>query len=359
MSKQVETLIAACFYYSGLVKLARWWQRRSRQGLIILNYHCAAGGDLQRHLFYLRRHYRILHLDTALDELFNSSENCSPKRDRRPPLVLTFDDGYHDNYRYAMALACKLQIPITLFLVPGYIESGSRFWWLEPDHLVQHAQVSEVMVEGRTYHLDKLDEQKALAHAIDLRLRHATSVAEREEFLASVHNALPGASLVVAEEKDILPLTWAEVQAMRKCEWVSFGAHTMHHPILAYLTDPIELQYEVSECRQVLERQLGRPMRSFAYPVGKSEHIGVMVPYAVQAAGYDWALTTIDGVNFAQSDPYLLHRFTVDISQHWLLIAAKVSGVWPFFTRFYRRTITLIQKSLRRPLSNPQALSIL
>src|SRR5579864_3571580 len=152
MSKQVQTLIAGCFYYSGLVKLARWWKRRSGQSLVILNYHCATGGNLQRHLLYLRRHYRILHLERALEELFTPSENRLRRRERCTSLVLTFDDGYHDNYRYAMVLACELQIPITIFLIPGYIESGSRFWWLEPDHLVHHAQVSEATIEGRTYH---------------------------------------------------------------------------------------------------------------------------------------------------------------------------------------------------------------
>ena len=73
MRKYMLTLIAACFYYSGLVKMARWRTRKelqSRQCLIILNYHRATGGEVRRHLLYLRRHYRILHLEAALEELY-------------------------------------------------------------------------------------------------------------------------------------------------------------------------------------------------------------------------------------------------------------------------------------------------
>jgi peptidoglycan/xylan/chitin deacetylase (PgdA/CDA1 family) len=353
MSKRVETFISGCFYYSGLVKLARWWKQRLGQRLIILNYHCATGGDLRQHLLYLRRHYRILHLETALQELYTSSQNGIRRRDRRTALALTFDDGYHDNYTCAAPLACELQIPITIFLVPGYIESGSRFWWLEPDHLVNHAAVSEVTIQGRTYHLDTLDERKALVKAFDARVRHATSVSEREEFLASVRKALREVSPEIEEEKNTLPLTLSEVQAMQESGWVSFGAHTLHHPILAYLIDPAEAQYETSECRVVLEQWLGHSVRTFAYPVGKLEHIGENGLRAVQAAGYDWAVTTIDGFNSPQSDPYLIHRFTVDVSQPWLLVAAKVSGVWTFFTQLYRRPITFIQKHLKCPLHNP------
>ena len=107
----------------------------------------------------------------------------------------------------------------------------------------------------------------------------------------------------------------------------------MHHPILAYLADPAETQYEVSECRVVLERQLGHPVRTFAYPIGKREHIGENGLYAVRAAKYDWALTTIQGLNTPQTDPHLLHRIDVGVDQHWLMVAAKASGAWDFLLR--------------------------
>src|SRR2546425_37004 len=159
LSKWIEMLIAACFHYSGLVKLVLWWKQRSGPSLVILNYHRASGGDLRKHLLYLRRHYRVLHLETALEELYTSYKKGPQRRDRRIPLVLTLDDGYHDNYTHALALAEELQVPLTIFLIPGYIESGQRFWWHEGDYLVSHTQVDEVTIEGRTYHLDKLDER--------------------------------------------------------------------------------------------------------------------------------------------------------------------------------------------------------
>src|SRR6266571_9386055 len=129
MHKWIETVIATCLYYTGLVKLARWRTRRSGQRLVILCYHQATGGDLRQHLLYLRRHYRVLHLEAALEELCTTHKNGVHRKDRRTPLVLTFDDGNHDNYTHGFKLASELQVPLTIFLIPGYIESGSRFWW--------------------------------------------------------------------------------------------------------------------------------------------------------------------------------------------------------------------------------------
>jgi peptidoglycan/xylan/chitin deacetylase (PgdA/CDA1 family) len=332
MDKWILKLIAMLLYYSGLVQLARWWMQESGQHLVILNYHQASGGTLRTHLLYLRRHYRILHLEGALEELSLPCSDGPLRKDRRTALVLTFDDGSRDNYTYAFKLARELQIPITMFLIPGYIESGSRFWWWEGDHLVSHAQVDEVTIEGQVYHLDYGNERRALARVIDAHVRYATSVCEREKFLAFVREALVvPSSAVFLDEQSSLPVTWAEVKEMEESGWVSFGAHTMHHPILEYLSSLEELQFEVCQSRAILEQKLGHRLRTFVYPVGQFEHIGECGYYAVQEAGYDWALTCIDGYNTERSDPYLLRRVVVDVDQHWMMVAAKVSGIWRCF----------------------------
>lgn len=353
--RRIEMLIAACLYYSGLLALARWRAERSGQRLVILNYHCAAGGDyyhtaggdLRRHLLYLRRHYRLLHLETALKELYSSENNRSGRRDRRTMLALTFDDGYRDNYTYALALVSELQVPITVFLIPGYIENGGRFWWMEGERLVAQARVEEVSLGEDTYHLNKADERKALVRAIDTGLRYASSVSKREEFLAAVRKLLAVPALTTAEERASLPLSWVEVQEMKQSGWVSFGAHTMHHPVLAYLTDPAEVQYEVGESRVELEKQLGAGIHAFAYPIGQPEHIGKTALCAVKEAGYDCAVTTVDGFNTPQTDPYFLHRYVVDVGQHWLIVAAKACGAWGFFTHLYRLPGTTFKRFLR------------
>jgi len=343
MRKRILTFIAACLYYSGLIKLARWWIGRSGQHLVILNYHQATGGDLRRHLLYLRRHYRILHLEAAMEELSMPSKNGKQVGDRRTPVVLTFDDGYYDNYTHALALARELRMPFTIFLVPGYVESGDYFWWREGNRLVSHTQMREATIEGRIYRLDQPQERNGLAEAILTRLCQATSVAERQEFLRFVRQALPVPPSVAPEEKPALPLKWAEVREMEESGWVSFGAHTMYHPILAYLTDPTEVQREVEECRIMLEQQLGHPVRTFAYPIGQLQHIGDNAIRAVQKAGYEWAFTTLYGFNTPRSDPHLLRRIEVDVSQHWLVMAAETAGLWGFFSRL--RWISAIRKA--------------
>ena len=345
MRKYILIFIAAFFYYSGLVKLARWrTQRRPKSGqnLILLNYHCASGGDLRQHMLYLRRHYRLLHLEAALEELYTPRKNEQFRRNKRTPLVLTFDDGYRDNYTHGFALACVLHIPITIFLIPGYIESGDYFWWGEHKRLIHFTQIKETTLSGQTYRLDQPHERITLAREIDKQLRFASSVSQREAFLEIIRKKLAVLSSAVLNQETSVSLTWTEIQEMEQSGWVSFGVHTQHHPILAYLTDPTELNQEVAKCREIVEQHLGHPVRIFAYPVGQMQHIGENVLQAVKDAGYLWAMTTQYGFNTPQSDPLLLRRIEVDVSQHWLVMAAEAAGLWGWFSRM--RWIPFIRK---------------
>lgn len=337
MEKRILIFLAACFYYTGIIHLVYWWKRRQGSYLTILNYHQAAeGGELRDHLRYLRRYYRVMHLDAALDELYTPNKNKNARTDWRAPLVVTLDDGYKDNYTHGLKAATELQTPITIFLIPGYINSGERFWWLEADYLLAHTQVNEATLEGKNYQLNQPAERTALLQYINQRVRLAPSVAEREAFIQQARLALGHPDGLTEQEHLALPMSWEEALEVDKSEWVSFGAHTVNHPILGFLDSPEEAAYEVRESRTLLEERLGHRLRSFAYPVGWLDQAGYAGVRAVHETGFDWAVTTVYGFNTPETDPYLLRRIETDVNEHWLMIAAKACGFWDSFTHLTR-----------------------
>ena len=321
----------------------RWWAQHSKPCLTILYYHRASTGDLRSHWSYLHRHYRIVHLEKGLEELQMLDKKDVQRKDRRLLLALTFDDGYYDNYTHAFPLACELQIPMTIFLIPGHMESGNSYWWT--NRLIRLAQVDQVTFEERTYHLDCQEECKALGQVIDACFSQCASSIERQKFVASLYKILEAPSSVVLKEQPIPLLTWAQVREMQKSGWVSFGAHTVHHPKLADLANPVEVQREVGECRAMLEKELGHPIRTFAYPFGSIGDHGLC---AVKQAGYDWAVTTVPGANTCQTDPHQLRRRKMDFPKHWLVVAAETAGIWSFFSYLKNSTKRLIRRSLVR-----------
>lgn len=354
MRERLRVLLAMFFYYSGAIRLALWLRGRVNRQLLILNYH-RANGNLPQHLWYLQRHYHILHLDEALQELYAPYPNQLWSH-RRMPLVVTFDDGYLDNYTEAFRLAQHYQMPITIFLIPGYVESGRYFWWLAAEQLVTQLQRDGVTLEGKSYQLTESKERQALIQMIDSRARNATSVAERETFLATVEQTLAvslpcrnassrgSAEVPQAMVDASLSLTWEQIREMEATGLISFGAHTVHHPILAYLTNPAELAYEVEQSRFLLEEKLGHSIRSFAYPVGKFRHIGEQGVAAVKAAGYTWAVTTLEEHATSQSNPLLLGRLPGDVDVHWMVLAAELVGLLGIVSRIREKYARVFKK---------------
>jgi peptidoglycan/xylan/chitin deacetylase (PgdA/CDA1 family) len=275
--------------------------------------------------------YRIIRLEDALEEFYAKSSNTEMPRekrwkDRRIPLVLTFDDGYIDNYTYGLPLVRRLQIPITIFLIPGYVESGECFWWFAPEELVQSATIDKVTIEAKTYQLSLAEDRVALVNVIDRLVRYAPSVKERERLLSDLQRTL-GATLPkrgVGGKKDgALPMNWEQIREMEASGLVSFGAHTMHHPILSCLSDPAEARYEVAESRKVLEERLGHSVPTFAYPVGMSSDIG------------DQGL---------QADAHLLVRLPGDTRLHWAVMAAELVGLLGIVSRIKTKYVSIFKK---------------
>ena len=77
-------------------------------------------------------------LDMHLDELAKFTTfiriedwlNLSESKQLKDTLycAITFDDGWADNYEFAMPLLKKYKAPATIFLATNYINSKTTFW---------------------------------------------------------------------------------------------------------------------------------------------------------------------------------------------------------------------------------------
>ena len=99
------------------------------------------------------------------------------------------------------------------------------------------------------------------------------------------------------------------------------AAHTIHHLDLTEL-GPEELEEEVAESRNILQKEFKVPVNNFCYPAGKFDDT---VVEAVEAAGYTGATTEIPG--FAEKDkPYELARLEILRESHVAGLAADLKN---------------------------------
>jgi peptidoglycan/xylan/chitin deacetylase (PgdA/CDA1 family) len=73
-----------------------------------------------RQVRFLQRHYRIVSLSDAVEML--RSRNVTA-----PTVVLTFDDGYRDNFVNLRAIADEAEVPVTLFITTRPVDAQTEF----------------------------------------------------------------------------------------------------------------------------------------------------------------------------------------------------------------------------------------
>ena len=109
----------------------RNWKRRAKKHfpLVILFHHLISDRPhpmalstegFLRHLRYLKQHYRLVSLVEGMRLL-------AIGRIEEPTAVLTFDDGYEDNYVNMRAVLRVEPAPVTMFVCPELIEKRQPF----------------------------------------------------------------------------------------------------------------------------------------------------------------------------------------------------------------------------------------
>jgi peptidoglycan/xylan/chitin deacetylase (PgdA/CDA1 family)/GT2 family glycosyltransferase len=116
------------------------------------------------------------------------------------------------------------------------------------------------------------------------------------------------------------PLLSAEQVREMQAEGMRFGGHTRTHSRLPETAED-RIDEEVGGCREELERLLGEPVESFAYPYGGYDERAAA---AVERAGFDAACTVEPQLASPGSDPMKIPRIEVRGSDSTLTFLRKL-----------------------------------
>src|SRR5688572_8786152 len=119
------------------------------RGLVVLNYHrigdpsatpydpgtfSGTADDLYEHVRLFKRRHAIVTLDEAIDLAL------ARRPAKRPAILMTFDDGYRDNWSVALPVLESLSAPAAFFLVPAFLDGNTLPWWDVIAYVVKHSR---------------------------------------------------------------------------------------------------------------------------------------------------------------------------------------------------------------------------
>ena len=133
----IRSLVAVFLYFTGAMFVLSLFRLRKR--VVVLMYHrvlnpseynsvpsqkgiMVTTESFRRHMVFLRQHAHVISLSEFLDHI----REGIPFRSRS--CLVTFDDGWEDNFRNAFPILREVRVPAVIFLSGSYIDTQKRFW---------------------------------------------------------------------------------------------------------------------------------------------------------------------------------------------------------------------------------------
>ena len=225
-------------------------------------------------------------------------------------IILTFDDGYIDNYSIVYPILKQRNIPFTLYISNIFPDKHAILWWYLLSELITTRSRVTFTFHKKSYAYDTSTQgKKTSAYAIMEQMIKASIPHHQEELFHSlfIQNGLDPDAYARSET-----MSWDNIRTLSRDSLVTIGAHTMNHYPLANLGKK-ELRLEISKAKQELEEKTGRSIEHFSFPYGKHADISPAAMSQVTRAGFRTAVTTCEANIYATDRDSLLRlpRFTI------------------------------------------------
>ena len=251
----------------------------------------------EKQLQFYKKYFQIVSLDDYYQGNFSKD---------RYTIVLSFDDGFANNYKYVLPLLEKYQVPASFFIT-AIRESGYDFLWNDLLSIAGKYGPSECTFRDENFtrnrHGRYISNHSGLGMTDRLRLEGFEAKEEMMKYFERFF------SLKKQVHEDYWKqMTVDEIRTMSESKWVTIGSHSYYHNDLANLSAE-EIRDDLTRSRSFLENITGKEVRSLAFPYGSYSPQTII---EANMTGYTRLLATSFINNSDRTSPSLRERLTVN-----------------------------------------------
>jgi peptidoglycan/xylan/chitin deacetylase (PgdA/CDA1 family) len=308
-------LLASVLVRSGaawaLRPLDRW------DGVVGLNYHRIGEGektlfdrglwsaspeDFDEQLAFLKSHSDVIGI---------ADLPAAIARGRGRYTLITFDDGYRDNFTVAYPILKRHGLPATFFVATGFIDSPRLPWWDEIAWMVRMSSRPGLELEAyfsRPIVYDEPDREDAIRKL--LRAYKAMPSDATDSYVEAIARSTASGRYGNTDVASLW-MTWEMLREMRD-HGMAIGGHTADHVVLARQSEEGQ-RSQIRGCAERLQAELGEPMRWFSYPVGRLEAFNEATRRCLVECGVELAFSYYGGIRtFEDWDRHDVRRMAIE-----------------------------------------------
>jgi len=302
----IKKIISRLVWKLRLYRLAHFNKSKT---ISILTYHGVTEREVNDYCFvteqdfeyqikYLSRYFDVLPVDKAFGRNTNSS---------KPRAIITFDDGFYNNYEHAFPILKKYNVPAVIFLSTAFIDTDRSVWFCYANEMIEKTVKSSIEWYGKIYSL--LDEGEKLASNYEIQ----ESIKRKK--IEEIYQDLNLLSEKLEVEMQILSnqyrmLDSAAIEDMVDSGLIEFGAHTHNHVILTTACKDSSRD-EILTSIEKVKNLTGKDCRYFAYPNGGTTDFSMEHKSMLKDAGIERSFSMIDGLSSIDDDMSAIKRLFV------------------------------------------------
>jgi len=256
-------------------------------------------------------------------DFYNGNSNLSGG------FLITFDDGFRNNFSYAVPILQKYGLQAVFFITTEFIGSREFLWTEQVTRMIQktNKQVLEVELDKKySLKLSSIPDKENASQIIRKYLKNQPPL-KRNKILEQMKSQLNDVELTInrEDEERYLFMSWEEVGEMTNSGQM-VGSHTHTHSILSTLNEEESLQ-ELKLSKEAIESHTNKPCLVMSYPNGEKNDYSALQKKQLKALGYECAFTQIPPFRNYQTDRYELNRVNVSLKMSGVVFEAKISGI--------------------------------
>lgn len=280
---------------------------------------------------YLKKKYTVFSMEGFCE--YRKQGRKFPKNS----VMITFDDGYENNYSKAYPILNQLKIPATIFVSCDFIENKNVFYYDIIRYCIIRSKskyldlndigLNEVVLWNNNFYLAAIINN--ITSYFKLFPKH------RQYEMSEVLLEKTGFSMQYFQDLKLY-LSWDKIIKMSKND-IDFGSHTMSHAHLPSITND-DCRAELVMSKQTIEEKLGKKIKIMAYPFGGACDYNKTVETIAQKSGYNMGFSLISKVmdtkKFTIGRKMVDSHATMGLSGKFCkpLFAAELSGIFKYYT---------------------------
>lgn len=241
--------------------------------------------ELEDSIVWLKEHTAIL---SEPELIARMERGTSPGK---LSVLITFDDGYADNYSLALPVLKKHAVPAVFFVPSKMIEDRELGWWDLISWTIKRTSKNSLSWGDKSF---RFPEEKSAAISYFHKKMQLEKYEATRSLVAELAERL-GVELPNKEARDRELMTWAQLREAANAG-VTIASHTHSHRVLATLDEKSQRE-ELATSKAFIEEKIGMPVRSIAYPVGGYRHFTETTRKVARDAGYAIGYSFCTGFN--------------------------------------------------------------